>query len=118
MTETELLELAAKIEAATGPDISLDMEISDATGVWQRLPTWKEFRPTESLDAAMQLVPAGEFLNVDGPRKYLNIPTPVPNVWRACIGFAPTHIGWGETPALALCSASLKAIASIGGNHG
>jgi hypothetical protein len=66
-------------------------------------------RYTASLDAALALVPERLFLCLDGPRKYLNIPTPVPNYWRACLGYSPELRGWGATPALALCAAALKA---------
>lgn len=66
-------------------------------------------RVSASLDAALALVERvlpGAFIELSGPRKYLHIPTPVPNRWRAECG----HIGWGSTPALALLAALLKAL--------
>ena len=50
---TSLLELAAKVEAATGPDEGLWGLIVLATGCC------KDTDPTASLDAAMTLVPGG-----------------------------------------------------------
>ena len=71
----DLVELASRVEAATGPDRKIDALIADATGWWaaerERLgpfaPTVLEAAAfTASLDAAMALVPerqASECLN-------------------------------------------------------
>jgi hypothetical protein len=64
---------------------------------------------TSSLDRALALVKRvlpGAWIELSGPRKYLHIPTPVPNYWRAECGC----VGWGATPALALLAALLKAL--------
>jgi hypothetical protein len=112
----ELLELAERCEAATGPDRELDAAISEAFYPGDK-DMARAFRPTKSLDSAILLPPLGEFICVDGPRKYLNIPTPVPNYWRACIGYAPEHRGWGALPTLALTAASLRARSAQGNDH-
>lgn len=68
---------------------------------------------TASIDSAMSLVGSDTWVEIKGPRKYLNIPTPVPNVWSANVSrwnHEGQATGWGATPALALTSASLRAI--------
>jgi hypothetical protein len=70
---------------------------------------------TTSLDAALALVERVKpkaWIEINGPRKYLNIPTPVPNYWKAVV--APWEdktesVGWAATPAAALIAALLKA---------
>ena len=65
---------------------------------------------TASLDAALALVERvrpGAWIEVSGPRKYLNIPTPSPGRWRA---EADDGIGWGATPAIALLIALLRTL--------
>lgn len=70
---------------------------------------------TTSLDAAVALVERvrpGAWIQIDGPRKYLEIPTPVPNRWRGVVepwDGKSERIGWGSTPAAALIAALLKA---------
>lgn len=56
----ELLELAARVEAATGPDRELDWAIADAVGFKGSIHK-RTIEPfyTKSLDAAMTLVPEG-----------------------------------------------------------
>lgn len=64
------------------------------------------------LDAAMMLVPEGWHIEIKGPRKYLNIPSPVPNYWSANVetwSHEGQKMGWGPTPALALCAAIARA---------
>lgn len=66
------------------------------------------------LSAAEMLVPDHDdrWLEIKGPRKYLNIPTPSPNYWSALLATFSNerHVtGWGATPALALAAACLKA---------
>lgn len=68
-----------------------------------------------SLDAAMTLVPSDPWLEIRGPRKYLNIPTRSPNFWSAnvsCWNHEGQKTGWGATPALALTAAALRARAA------
>ena len=76
-------------------------------------------RYTASLDAAMALVKAklpDVWYELNGPRKYLHIPTDSPNYWKAKLepwGKSITEaggIGWGATPALALLIALLEAL--------
>ena len=118
LTREGLVELANRVEQASGPDRELD------AAVWLHLPeqeghAWKHggdkfaharqiagvaFVPryTASLDAAMTLVPKGLWaegslsspgqLEVHGPCTY-----------------DPLGKGWAATPALALCAAALKA---------
>lgn len=56
-----LLELAARCEAATGPDLALNDDIARARAKWESKLVWSGLsRPyTASLDAAMTLVPEG-----------------------------------------------------------
>jgi hypothetical protein len=105
--------LIAKLEKAEGPSRELDALIALASG-WTVHHGDNWIGPhgqivvpayTASLDAAMTLVPEGEWVELSGPRKYLNIPLPVPNHWRAEAG----NIGWGATAPLALCTAALRA---------
>lgn len=68
----------------------------------------------DSLDAALALVERVRpkaWIEINGPRKYLNIPTPVPNYWKAIV--APWEdktegVGWAAAPAAALIAALLK----------
>lgn len=67
---------------------------------------------TANTDDALSLVPPDCWQEIKGPRKYLNIPTPVPNVWSAYIAkwnHEGDVMGWGATPALAIVIAALKA---------
>lgn len=116
----ELAELLERVKAATGPDRMLDgaLHVHFSDG---RLTEHDDFgwvkgprdigeapRLTASLDAALALVERvrpGSWIELTGPRKYLNIPSPVPNYWRAECG----AIGWGASPALALLAALLTA---------
>jgi len=69
-------------------------------------------RYTTSIDAAMTLVAPNTWHEIKGPRKYLHIPTSVPNKWSANLeswNHEKQAMGWGATPALAICIASLKA---------
>jgi hypothetical protein len=96
VTAEGLLELALRCEATTGPDTALDLEIRDALGLPWRAD---HLRYTASLDGAVTLVPEGAqwTLTVDGPRFLAHVS-----------GFTAT----AATPALALCSAALRARAS------
>ena len=58
MTRATLLALAARCEAATGPDRELDAETAVAAG-WARWLDDECLAYTASLDAAVSLVPAG-----------------------------------------------------------
>ena len=106
MTQT----IIDKLERADGPDRNLDAMIhfhvtaGIGCGMAQDAPHY-----TSSIDAAMKLVPDREFICIDGPRRYLHIPTPVPNYWRACLGYTKSGQVWAKTPALALAAAALRA---------
>lgn len=102
----ELLKLAERCEAATGPDYEIDAQIADAIGKgsWYAVgnPAWKF---TASLDAAMTLVPEGchwwmPFPNEARIANDEHVLTPLP---QRC-----------ATPALALCAAALRAAQEIG----
>lgn len=122
MTErhTELMRLAERCEAAREPSRRLDYDIFCACvpmgerAYWE--PDNRENHFTASLDAAMTLVPEGclhmaRTLWDDGKTcgqamvsQYSD--TPKGKFW------AVDHAGLGATPALALCAATLKALAA------
>ena len=50
------------------------------------------------------------YWEISGPREYLNIPTPVPDYWRAAVTFGTlgnykTVVGWGPTQEAAQSAA-------------
>jgi hypothetical protein len=120
-----------KLQDATGGSRELDAEISTLVGIATVATQYSKLRDpfgksdemvtvmecnalryTTSIDAAMTLVPKGCWVEIKGPRRYLNIPSPVPNYWSANIetwNHEGQKMGWGATPALALCIAALKA---------
>lgn len=85
-----------------------------------QLPTWRDPtiyvpRYTESFDAALALsrskFPEYCYLDLSGPRRYLNIPTPVPNRWRCQLDTNDSTVdGWGFNAALSICAALLRAL--------
>jgi hypothetical protein len=119
---TGLIALAERCEAAEGPDIDLDLAISEATKAWKTQATWRQFRPTASLDAAMTLVPERWHLMqmCEGPDE-----TPRSRNF-AYNGRGSVHLhcdrkgllhnlvcGEAATLPLALCAAALSARASM-----
>lgn len=141
--ERVLLELAERVERATGPDAELDMLIDcalkdivpvypteghpmtpgrggriEAAGTFKLLgwidpgevnrnfsPYGKPYPPvTASLDAAMTLVPEGFDWILGRTNNGLTIHAEVG-------GRGDEFMRFGNTPALALCAASLRAIA-------
>lgn len=53
------------------------------------------------------------YWEISGPRKYLNIPTPVPDRWRAAVTFGSWPdtlmvVGWGPTEEVARAAAATK----------
>jgi hypothetical protein len=100
---TDLLQLADRCEKATGPDRQLDADIFTALKL---VPDRKHdgypfYAFTQSLDAAMTLVPEGEDWAVgSGPL----FPTSARVAGKPAVQAA--------TPALALCAASLRAKAN------
>jgi len=126
-------ELIAALEAATGPDRGLDKSIADLVGevvmpwkadqhAWMTkiggkwvsvtrpnlrlLSTGHRYIPrfTESLDAAVSLVPEGCFWALT--MKGVHWPG-----FDACCEYEDGRMRWyrGATPAIALCIAALKA---------
>lgn len=124
MNRDELLALADRVEALTGPDRETDKAILLTLGYsWRGMAYWfhddsRQWKGdthfTASLDAAMSLVPSDSWHEIKGPRKYLNIPTPSPNYWSAHLARWNHEFqvaGWGATAAIALCAAALRALA-------
>lgn len=118
----KMVDLAARIERAEGPDRALDAEIALAAGWREYQPGW--FRPpsvdvnhhaselpryTGSLDAAMQLVPSGWKLR----QMHFNAPCADDRKWhlnlRGGKEGGDRFVGRGSTPALALCAAAIRA---------
>ena len=130
MTEDELVKLAERAEAASGPDRELDREIAVAVGhPWDYAADWGSrgherpvaFPYTASIDAAMMLVPpayrltslaeydtsmgeqlAGRWTVGLVPREHSHLKTYEQRV--SAMGRAEA-----ATPALALCAAALRA---------
>jgi hypothetical protein len=119
-----VLELASRVEAATGPDREIDREIMALDYDWKRRALskgsrfrdkcwvhratnkWRTTAPdgfefTTSLDAAMTLVPEGAWWWVEAQ--------PLGTAFLA--GAGDERVSTAATPALALCAAALKAIA-------
>lgn len=94
-----LIELAERVEKASGPAFVLDRAISDAMGHGDQL-----VRPySASLDAAMALVPEGLAfeLTTTGFK---------PGATVCGSSIFDTHEGaYAATPTLALCAAALRA---------
>lgn len=130
----ELLKLAERCEAATGPDRSLDCAIAVAAADYFLLPPkWDggpvgygyfdadgaEVHPghggdqlvkryTASLDAAMTLVPEGMKLVLDTHHMIVTLYEYWPISSPEDEGFA-SYQAEAATPALALCAAALRA---------
>lgn len=143
---TDLAELLERVEAASKPSEELDALIlcalqappgsyvdkSPFNGAWciynrpNRLWDRKPWRDggwplTASFDAALALVEwvrPGDFVEISGPRKYLHIPTDVPNRWRATVGPMEGQTGWGISAALALLAALLRSLIQASAGEG
>lgn len=99
----ELLALAARCEAAAGPNTHLDFLIHVATQDFPYMMPGSIW--TRSLDAALTLVPEGWWADIEVTRK------------RAGVAVLQNDLcGWAAasaaTPALALCAAGLRARAA------
>jgi hypothetical protein len=120
-TRDRLLALAARCQAASGPDRELDEAIAVACypsliqhnergeprwymhGVRVRIEDY-----SASLDAALSLVrPEG----LDSINIHRDFGEAEP--WCAEIGYNSVHSSTGATPALALCAAALRARAAL-----
>lgn len=110
---SELADIIARLEKATGPDEAIDAEVwcvvyaPDVVAI----DHGAKFPPyTTSIDAALTLVPNQPWI---GPWSILSRG----NSWEAEIGagFHPRDVGYesraksNATPAIALCIAALKA---------
>lgn len=107
-------ELIERLEAAEGEDGWLSEDIAKAVGIWSltagRFPTYPGY--TGSLDAALTLVPEGYIYLIrqghpdlpDGSGRTLHFANVIP-----VVDFRNDHRAYANTPALALCIASLKA---------
>ena len=120
----ELLKLAERVEAATGPDRELDREIAHVLLSWplRWIPGNRSWQFTASLDAAMTLVPEGWALTLlettDGDRRD-HTGDPLANWQAALIEHKNTGYrvdqrgcwrqGFAATAALALTAAALRA---------
>jgi hypothetical protein len=108
VNKERLMELAERCEAATGPDTFLDLDISQTTGAWKKWPTFKEFSPTASLDAALTLVPEGCEWRV----RWCELPN---GTWASIARIGENGCGLNTTaatPALALCAAALRSLST------
>ena len=132
-------EIIERLEKAEGPDRNLDWLIAEAAlgatrrdrmkGFIGEQPIWQYTVGTSSgsesvmipaytvsLDAAITLVERmlpGNFREISGPRKYLNIPSPVPARFRAEIttdAWFDSYVGWGQSAPTALLIAMFKAL--------
>lgn len=121
-----LVGLVERLEAATGPDLELDIDILTTVlgyrdiygdrrlfdrgneGYWSQddLPS-----PTGSLDAAMSLVPDMGFCEINWYRGHSADGKDDATVWPVYGGDQCFHVE-AATPALALCAAALRARAS------
>ena len=111
---TDLLDLAARVEAAAGPDPRLDCLIENALGLakFERDPhmgygdaDYNRIDPkpfTASLDAAMMLVPEGYDWMLGRTNSGLTIHAEVG-------GRGEDYMVFGATPPLALTAACLRA---------
>jgi hypothetical protein len=118
---SRLLDLAARCQAATGPDQALDEAIERAIGTYSAFsyytlgdndqPNYVPTRYTASLDAAMQLVPEGASWQMGRGFSFawaiVSLPSEDPMT-------EPREMtAEAATPALALCTAALRARASM-----
>lgn len=107
-----LLELAERVEAATGPDRELDRDIASAVHLKQLTyssPEWiKDPEFTASIDAAMTLVPEGWTRTV----KWSVENEGYALVYDPAVPDDSSIYALGKTAALALCAAALRAHAS------
>jgi hypothetical protein len=125
MDKQKLLELAERVEKASGPDRELDQEICRAVGPCKYQPdgTWITYfeggyshsiNPlpvTASLDAAMTLVPDGYGFQAKLYSESSN--ESEADVWKGC-DYDPIHSAEAANPALALTAAALRARAGMG----
>lgn len=111
--------LVERIEAATGPDRELDIAIArlvfNVAADMRPLRDWvKAF--TESIDAAITLVPEGMSFDLSGPTRR-DVYGDDAGKFVASCGSVPRDgfivLKMAATPALALCAAALRARAPL-----
>lgn len=99
-----LLELAARCEAATGPELAIDFDIAEFV-TRAHMATGKAPKYTASLDAAIMLVPEpGKLVSI-----HLDYDDEQKRWFCELDGF---DVGDAATRALALCAAALRARAA------
>jgi hypothetical protein len=105
-----LLALAERCEQATGPDLDLERDIATALGAGAcYIAGSRDWHFTKSIDAAMQLVPEGVELRIDR-RASKGMRPAYASIWKPGARDIDFHAnGHGQTPALALCAAALRA---------
>lgn len=113
-------ELIKQLEAATGPNHSIDVAIAEATGWFHAHPN--EHRApnfTFSIDAAMTLVPEGwawrvmhngPYANGNPSKPRAELAEPIETKFGPGVGIRAQVDG--ATPAIAICIAVLKARAA------
>lgn len=108
MDDVQRTELLAALDAATGPSRELDYAIAAAVG-WPDAPYSKQHarRYTESMDAALTLVPVERMWFVGhmdpSDMRYAATISEIGNIGAA------SWRGVHATPALALCIAAIRA---------
>lgn len=111
MTPEELNALADRVERLEGSDLKTDILIEQAcvppTGQPKK---WLALRYTASIDAAMTLVPEGYDWSLDNFDGEFGKPSAWVHARRSAAEIVPVT---GATPALALCSAALRARAAL-----
>jgi hypothetical protein len=108
----KLLELAAMVESADGPNLDLGRSIYWAVG---RVPLLSLDDPTQSIDAAAKLVPEGMIFVITNcgvaNRTNPDMLRSTAMVSAADCKLRPCPTGEAANPALALTAAALRAIA-------
>lgn len=101
-TTSELIELAARCEQATGPNFQLEQDIGAATD-WD-LPTVPAPNYTASIDAARRLVPEGWSFTL-----YAHLENAHCDLFKGHPSKGLIEVEDAATPALALTAACLRA---------
>lgn len=116
-----LSSLIEKLERATGPDRELDVEIGRMMGTLVMRQEdvgpreYTHWRYTESIDAAVSLIPEKHHWTVSGGIDEYGAPRGMEGMFSACCPPVPFEVEprtWAKHPALALCIAALKAHAA------
>lgn len=118
MQKDELLALAERAEALSGPDREIDRAIAKAIGKGRWFIAGSDrWRYTASLDAAETLVPEGCGWLAGWGQTRPDEPMGGARITRNarfvgyCENYDEIAVGEAATPALALCAAALRALA-------